>query len=166
MTEHVQDAKSIEALRRIIKEGYVDDRRRWYERNRHSPRRWFRGVGIAIIVSSISIPFLVAAEGDLQRWGAPIAALSVAILTALNMFFAWQKTWEKRVRVWLTIEGLIAIWEAEMTTAERQTDPKERFGTALQATLELIEATRKLEVEEAATLSAKFELPTRSTDSK
>ena len=82
------------------------------------------------------------------------------------MFFAWQKTWEKRVRVWLTIKWLIAIWEAKMTKAERHTDPEKRFGTALQATLELVEATKKLEVEEAAALSAKFELPNRSTDEK
>ncbi len=53
-----------------------------------------------------------------------------------------------------------------MTKAERQTDPEKRFGTALQATLELVEATKKLEVEEAAALSAKFELPNRSTDEK
>jgi hypothetical protein len=165
-TVHLQGAKCIEDLKLIVKEHVIDNRCQWYKRHRHIPWLLFRGIGIAIIVLSISIPFLVSKEGKLESWGAPIAALSVAILTSLNTFFAWQKSWEKRVRVWLTIDSFIAIWKTKIAEAKGKESAEDGFQVALEATQELINKTTRLEVEEAAALSAKFELKNTSSGKK
>ena len=142
-----------------IKKKYVDKTWAWYRDHSSWPRITFRMAGMTVIVSSLSIPFLAAAGGDWLKLWVPAASLIIAIVTALNAFFAWQKTWEKRITIQLTLEGLIAAWETKIAAARRTNDTDEGYETALQATQDLIENTRSLTVSETANFFADIKFP-------
>ena len=149
---------SIDELREI-KKTYIDKTWIWYRDHSSWPRIVFRLAGVAVIVLSLTIPFLAAAKGDWLEVGVPAASLSIAILSALNAFFGWQKTWEKRITAQLTLEGLMATWETKIAAARRSENPKEGYENALQATQELIESTRSLTVAETATFFTNIKFP-------
>ena len=157
MTLEARD-ESFEKFREI-KEKYVDQTRIWYERNWKMPWLLFRGTGICVIVLSLSIPFLTAAGDLVPFWSVSVSALGIAVLTALNTFFAWQATWEKRIRLWRTLESLSATWEARVEAARAISDKEAARKKALDATLSLIEETGKLDVGEAEALFAKINFP-------
>ena len=142
-----------------IKKRYVDKTWIWYRDNSSWPRIVFRLAGITIIVLSLSIPFIVAIEGQWSKIGVSAAALLIAILSALNTFFAWQKTWEKRITIQLTLEGLMAAWETKIVAARRFENPKEGYETALQATQDLIENTKALTVSETTDFFTNIKFP-------
>lgn len=142
-----------------VKEEYVDATWRWYRDHSTWPRIVFRLVGVTVIVLSLGIPFLAAAGGGFQTLGVPIASLLIAITSALNAFFAWQKTWEKRITTQLTLEGLIAVWRTEMDAARRDPDGDKGYDEAKKATQRLVEKTRTLTVAETANWFTNFSFP-------
>ena len=142
-----------------IKQKYVDTTWNWYRDHSSWPRIVFRLAGIGVIVLSLSIPFLAAAEGDWLKYGVPAASLAIAILSALNAFFAWQKTWEKRISIKLTLEGLMAAWETEIAAARHAGSGEKGYEAALRATQDLIERTRQLTVAETATFFTDIKFP-------
>lgn len=162
----LQDVNDIKDLELIVEQYIVEDRCNWYKTHRYVPWLLFRAFGIATIVLSVSLPFLVNSSGIYKTHWAPVAALSVAALTSLNAFFAWHKSWEKRVRVWLTIHSFIAIWKTQIIEAKRHAKVKKGFQMAFRATQDLIEKTNELEIREAAELSAKFKLNDFSSGKK
>jgi len=83
----------------------------------------------------------------------------IAALTALNTFFGWQKTWEKRISIQLTLEGLVALWQTEIAAARLGADPAKSFEQALKATQELIEKTQALTVGETKAFFANIRFP-------
>lgn len=142
-----------------IKKKYVDKTWIWYRDHSSWPRIIFRLAGTTVIVLSLSIPFLAAAGGDWLRYWVPAVSTIIAILTALNAFFAWQKTWEKRITIQLSLEGLIAAWETKIAAARRTKNAEEGYKIALQATQDLIENTRSLTVSETANFFADIKFP-------
>mgnify|MGYP001815025722 FL=1 len=142
-----------------IKKRYVDKMWIWYRDNSSWPRIVFRLAGISIIVLSLSIPFIAATEGTWSKTGVSVAALLIAILSALNAFFAWQKMWEKRITIQLTLEGLMAVWETNIVAARRFENPEEGYKTALQATQDLIENTKALAVSETTDFFTNIKFP-------
>lgn len=90
-----------------IKEHYVDSLLSWYRTHTTWPRVIFRTAGTTVIVLSLAIPFLASAKGCYLEVGVPIASFVIALVSALNAFYSWQKTWEKRISAQLTIEGLL-----------------------------------------------------------
>jgi hypothetical protein len=148
---------SIDDLCRI-KADYVDDTLKRYQQHATWPRVVFRLVGMTVIVLSLGIPFLAAADGSWQTVGVPIASFLIAALTALNAFFNWQKTWEKRMSMQLTLEGLVANWETEIAAA-RLKEQGEGFDRALKATQELIARTQAMTVAETNAFFASIKFP-------
>lgn len=136
------DSNITELIR--IKTGYVDEQLHWFQKHKTLPRICFRVAGIVTIVFSLSIPFLAAAGGTFQTVGVPVFALVIAVLAALNSFFAWQATWEKRINGELTLKGLIAGWEVKMTDANHNSDSQRGYQKALDATEELVDAAHAL----------------------
>jgi hypothetical protein len=142
-----------------IKSRYVDAMLHWYRDHVTWPRVVFRLAGLMVIVLSLAIPFLAAANGKYLSVGVPIASFSIALITAMNSFFAWQKVWEKRISVCLTLEGLIAAWETEIAAAKRDSDPATSFDKALKATQDLIDKTRAMTVAETGAFFSTIKFP-------
>ena len=150
-----------------IKRDYVDKTYKWYKNNVSRPRYLFRGAGIAVIVLSLGIPFLAAAGGRLLEIGVPVASFMIAVLAGLNSFFAWQATWQKRVTIQLTLRGLMATWEIKIAAARRNENQEEGYRLALEATQDLVERTRSLDVGKTSVLFASIKFPEkRSGDSE
>ena len=149
---------SIDELREI-KKNYTDKTWEWYRDHTGWPRIVFRLAGVTVIVLSLTIPFLAAAKGEWLEIGVPIASLIIAILSSLNAFFAWQKTWEKRITIQLTLKGLMAAWETEITTARRSENLQEGYEIALRATQDIIENTRLLTVGETGAFFSSMKFP-------
>lgn len=141
------------------KSRYVDKTLKWYQGHATWPRLAFRSAGVIVIVLSLSIPFLAAASGQALSVGVPVASLLIAVLTALNGFFAWQKTWEKRISAQLTLEGLVALWETEISAARRLENSQEGYERALRATQELIDRTRSMTVAETGAFFSSIKFP-------
>ena len=142
-----------------IKSEYVDQTLNWYTSRTLWPRVVFRAVGTVVIVLSLGIPFLVAFKDTFWTWVLPVASFMIAALTALNTFFGWQKTWEKRISIQLTLEGLVALWQTEIAAARLGADPAKSFEQALKATQELIEKTQALTVGETKAFFANIRFP-------
>jgi hypothetical protein len=157
-TEKLIQANSIDDLIEI-KINYVDNMLKWYGDHVTWPRIIFSSAGITVIVLSLGLPFLSTLEGDLGKLWVKIASFMIAVLTALNSFFNWQKTWEKRVLLKLTLEGLVAQWEAEIIAANAVSDPKIGFERAFNATRELLEKTRATTATETGSFFAGIKFP-------
>jgi Protein of unknown function (DUF4231) len=142
-----------------IKSRYVDAMLKWYRDHVTWPRVVFRFAGLTVIVLSLAIPFLAAAKGDFLSVGVPIASFIIALITALNAFFAWQKVWEKRISICLTLEGLMAEWETEIAAAKRDSDPVTSFDKAFKATQDLIDKTRSMTVAETGAFFSTIKFP-------
>jgi hypothetical protein len=157
-TDKLIQANSIDDLCKI-KIHYVDNMLKWYGGHITWPRIIFRSAGIIVIVLSLGMPFLSTVKGELGQRLVLIASFMIAVLTALNSFFNWQKTWEKRVMFKLTLEGLVAQWEAEIIAATAASDPKSGFERACNATRELIEKTRATTATETGSFFAGIKFP-------
>lgn len=142
-----------------IKEQYVDSLLLWYRTHVTWPRVIFRTAGTVVIVLSLAIPFLASAKGTYLEVGVPIASFVIALLSALNAFYGWQKTWEKRISTQLALEGLIAIWETEIAAARREANVTEGYARALKATQGLIEKAKVLSVGETGSFFAAVKFP-------
>jgi len=142
-----------------IKARYVDQALAWYRSRTRWPRLVFRAVGSVLIVLSLSVPFLAAVEAPWGKYALQLASFMIAALTALNSFFGWQRTWEKRINAQLTLEGLIALWQTEIAAAKEHTDPSDGCQRALKATQELIEKTKSLTTAEAGEFFATIRFP-------
>ena len=157
-TDQLIQANSIDELSEI-KIHYVDNILKWYGDHVNYPRFMFRLAGILVIVLSLGLPILATFENKLGKYWVLIASTTIAILTALNSFFNWQKMWEKRVMLKLTLEGLVAKWEAEIIVAKAASDPKSGFERAFNATRELIEKTRATTATETGSFFAGIKFP-------
>jgi hypothetical protein len=142
-----------------IKSKYVDQALHWYRSRTLWPRLVFRTVGTLVIVLSLGIPFLAALETTFGKWPLQLASFLIAALTALNSFFGWQKTWEKRISMQLTLEGLVALWQMEIAAAMVDADPRKGFERALKVTQELVEKTQALTVAETSAFFANIRFP-------
>ena len=126
-----------------IKSDYVNQTLDWHTSRTLWPRLVFRAVGTLVNVVSLGIPFLVVFKDHFWTWVLPAASFMIAALTALNTFFGWQKLWEKRIDIQLTLEGLVALWQTEIAAARRGADPATGFERALKGLRNLSRRLRR-----------------------
>jgi hypothetical protein len=154
LSRHPDEPDGLAELVRI-KEEYVDANLNWYIRRATLPRVAFRLAGLLTIGLSVSLP-VIAIYASAAVTG---ASLAIAILTALNSFFAWQRTWEKRIRIRMELEGLIAHWQTEMAAARELGDHRQCFEQALTATQQLIARTKAVTTTETSAFFASIRFP-------
>ncbi len=149
---------------RKIKADYIDKTLRWYATRSACPRLAFRVSGVVIIVTSLALPFLAAwaahsPDNKIPKLSVPIASFIIAVVTGLNAFFGWQKSWEKRMTIQLTLEGAIALWQTKIDAAQNIADPAKAYETALEATQNLVKSTQALTIGETAEWFRQQKLP-------
>lgn len=142
-----------------IKASYVDETLKWYSSHSTWPRVVFRLSGLTTIVSSLALPFMAASKGFLLEFGVPIASVLIAVLTGLNSFFGWQRTWEKRKTAQLALEGMTALWETQMDAARNLPDAGKGYEAALAATQEILKLTQALTVNETVQWFTQVKFP-------
>jgi len=120
-TEALGDDKQqyFEGLRRQ-KEEYADSWLTFYNGRITLSRVLFRLTGTVVILGSVSLPYLAQTTTETNKVAISLVSLGVALLTALNAFFSWHLTWQKRVTVTVALKHYIACWEIDMLKAYRE----------------------------------------------
>jgi hypothetical protein len=131
----------LEELTRI-KDEFVMRQLHWYKVNARTPMFLFRVSGVIVILLSVSLPFLTTLEGLWKTIVLPVVSLLIAGLTGLNSFFRWESSWKGYRQTHLTLEYLLTMWELQIAEARCQVDAQKGIDIALQATEQLINATR------------------------
>lgn len=82
----------------------------WYEKHAKRSTIVFRSFGAAVIVLSVSVPFLGALGVD-DAWktaALSVVALAIAGLTGLSSFFQWQTQWQGFRQTQFALEHLLS----------------------------------------------------------
>src|SRR5262245_20537414 len=121
--------------------------RRWYATHTFWPRLWFRSVGTAIILLSVSLP-LVATQppSPYKDLAVSVIGVLVALVSGLTAFFRWDESWKANVGALMEIEHRQAVWELRILEARRASDAEQGIVLAVQATKDLLEEARRVDV--------------------
>lgn len=125
----------------------VGNGRRWYAAHTFWPRLLFRSVGTAIIVLSVSLP-LVATQPPSPHKDLAVSLIGIliALLSGLAAFFRWDESWKANISALMEIEHRQAVWELRILEARRAADGEQGVAQAVQATKDLLEEARKVDV--------------------
>lgn len=131
----------LEELTRI-KDEFVVRQLNWYKAHARTPMLLFRVSGVLVILLSVSLPFLTTLDGLWKTVVLPVISLLIAGLTGMNSFFRWEGAWKGYRQTRLTLEYLLTEWELQIAGARCQVDEQKAIEIALNATEQLISATR------------------------
>jgi hypothetical protein len=134
--------------------------RRWYAAHTFWPRLLFRSVGTAIILLSVSLP-LVATQQPSQYKDLAVSVIGilVALLSGLAAFFRWDETWKGNVGALMELDHRQAVWELRILEARRTADTEQGIVLALQATKDLLEEARLVDVANTQTFFQSVRVP-------
>ncbi len=143
-TTQQSSARFVEALNKLtaIKKEYVDRNLKWYRDRSWQPAILFRTVGAAVIVLSVSVPFLATLDDPWKTVVLPIVSLLIAGLTGLNSFFQWQGKWQKFLQARLSLEYFAQSWELHVLRARYETDEEKAVQIVFDATTKLLDDAR------------------------
>ena len=131
----------------------------WYRTHGQRPMLLFRAFGVAIILLSISVPFLGTLQGVWREVVLPIATLLIAALTGLNSFFQWQTQWQGFRQTQFALEHLLQKWEIEIIWAKNYPEVDKRVEMAMAATSELLDRAREATSNETRGFFEGMQLP-------
>lgn len=123
---------------------YID----WYRKRIPSRQKWFRGVGSAIVVITVSLPFIAFVFSS--SFGSSIVtntykdvplqfvAWVLAVLGALNAFLQLQPTWQGYTVAQSQLVSAWWEWEVSRDAAEVEPDQKNALSMATAAAVKLV----------------------------
>lgn len=144
------------------KKSYIDELRKWFWRWERLPCVLFFGSTTLIVIGSVSLPYLVNAGFQQRDTAITCVSLGVALLTSLNSLYAWQLSWQKRLRIATALDNLSALWELDMFKAEEEEPPKAK-ADAHAATASLFTKAYQLVAEENSELFQRIRPPDLSS---
>lgn len=77
-------------------------------------RRWFRYTGVAVILSSVTLPLLTTLSFTGKDFVVSALALGIAGLSSLRSFFHWDRSWRLFRQHEFAITAQLARWESAM----------------------------------------------------
>ena len=133
--------------------------RRYYLKRASRPKNAFRVSGVAVILLSLSIPFIAS----LQFTGKDILlsafAVLIAIVTSLGSFYKWEHTWRSYRQAESTLGHLLSLWDFRIIEATQETDTKKGMEKIIIATQQLLEAAHNVTSTETEEFFSKVEWP-------
>ena len=124
-----------------IKTKYVTPRIHWYETHTEWPRYIYRGVGIATVVLSVTLPALASAQFVHKEVVVSAISVVIAVLTGLSSFYHWERTWRGNSTAQMAIEQAVGKWELELKRAEFVVSQNDRVNHIIKATDDLLANT-------------------------
>lgn len=157
----LSDLPFIDLLAKLeeIKAVYADKTLGWYSKRVPIVRSLFRATGFLVILLSATATVLVNED---EQWTKPVLSVCTVLITALTAlaaFFQWQASWQKYIKIQLTIEYLIAIWQLDICKARQQGDNREGRRIAVNATQKLIDAVGNIVEAEAKYYFGNLNMP-------
>ena len=75
-----------------------------------------------------------------------LIGILIALLSGLAAFFRWDESWKANISALMEIEHRQAVWELRILEARRAADGEQGVAQAVQATKDLLEEARKVDV--------------------
>lgn len=96
------------------------------KKNSNRANKIFRLIGISLVFSSVSIPFLLNQVGYWKSIVLPIMSFLVTFLASINSFFDFKGTWGKSRQAQYFLRFEIILWEEEISKAQYECIGKEK----------------------------------------
>jgi len=123
------------------------------------PKMAFRVSGVAIILLSLSIPFIAALKFEGKDLLLSGLAVLIAIITSLGSFYKWEDTWRSYRQAETTLGRLLLLWDFNVIEARREADAGKGAEKIIAATQQLLESAHKVTSAETEEFFSKIEWP-------
>jgi len=111
----------------------------WYRKRAPWRRNAFRISGLMLLIVSVSLPFASAVfPKESTLWLLPALGYVVAIISALNAFFQWQRAWQSYRTAHLQLEAAWSDWQASRAEAVAESDGQKAFAAVTSAAHRLL----------------------------
>jgi hypothetical protein len=137
----------------------VVEARQYYEKRAQRPKRAFRVSGVAVILLSLSIPFIASLKFEGKDMLLSAFAVLIAIITSLGSFYKWEHTWRSYRQAESTLGHLLALWDFQIIEATQETETSKGAEKIIAATQQLLEAAHKVTSTETEEFFSKVEWP-------
>ena len=127
-----------------LKAKHFDSTIEWYQSHAKRPRLFFHLAGYAIIILSISIPFLTVYKFTGSELLLSVIALIVAALTGISSFAQWDSRWRSYKQAQFALESLDYSWNLRIIEIKRMNDPAEAQRAAIDATRKLFDNAKSV----------------------
>ena len=118
----------------------------WYKSKAPKHRLAFRGLGLIVLLLSVLLPVIVAAEEKIPKRKAVVIfiSLAIALSTGINSFYRFDSSWKGYITAQLQLEYERNIWEAEIAKASAMVDPTDQVKSATLSTENFINRTNDI----------------------
>ena len=133
--------------------------RQYYLKRAVRPKNAFRLSGVAIILLSLSIPFIASLQFAGKDMLLSAFAVLIAVITSLGSFYKWEQTWRSYRQAETALGHLLSLWEFSIVEATQETDITKGREKIIAATQQLLEAAHKVTSTETEEFFSKIEWP-------
>ena len=137
----------------------VIDARQYYEKRARRPRNAFRVSGVAVILLSLSIPFIASLQFPGKDILLSAFAVLIAIVTSLGSFYKWEHTWRSYRQAESALGHLLSLWDFRIIEATQETDIRKGMEKIIAATQLLLEEAHRVTSTETEEFFSKVEWP-------
>ncbi len=150
-------AALLEQLDPLVKN--VVDARDYYLKRAGRPKKAFRISGVAIILLSLSIPFIASLQFAGKDMLLSAFAVLIAILTSLGSFYKWEDTWRSHRQAETALGHLLLLWDFNIIEAKQEADTSKGAEKIIAATQQLLDSAHKVTSAETEEFFSKIEWP-------
>jgi len=137
----------------------VVEARQYYLKRAARPKNAVRISGVAIILLSLSIPFIASLQFAGKDMLLSAFAVLIAIITSLGSFYKWEETWRSYRQAESALGHLLSVWEFNIIEATQESDPSKGAEKIIAATQQLLEAAHNVTSTETEEFFSKIEWP-------
>lgn len=133
--------------------------RQYYEKRARRPKSAFRVSGVAVILLSLSIPFIASLQFPGKDILLSAFAVLIAVVTSLGSFYKWEQTWRSYRQAEAALGHLLSVWDFRVIEAAQEPEPRKGAEKVIAATQQLLEAAHKVTSAETEEFFSKVEWP-------
>ena len=137
----------------------VVEARHYYLKRANRPKNAFRVSGVAVILLSLSIPFIASLQFPGKDVLLSAFAVLIAIVTSLGSFYKWEHTWRSYRQAESALGHLLSLYDFRIIEAAQEADTQKGAEKIIVATQQLLEAAHKVTSTETEEFFSKVEWP-------
>ncbi len=137
----------------------VVEARQYYEKRAKWPKDAFHACGVAVILLSLSIPFIASVEFAGKDTLLSAFAVLIAIATSLNSFYKWEQTWRSYRQAESALGHLLSLWDFRVIKAMHEPDTAKAKEALITAAQQLLEEANKVTSAETEEFFSRVEWP-------
>jgi len=139
---------------------------KWYRDKAPAKRIWFRAFGLVTLVTSISLPFVIAFVPEASKaLVASFLAWIIALAGGINGFFQFNKSWQNYIETHFKLEKLLMEWELSISALLGKSDD-ESLIKAQELTAALVTGARAAITDETKSYFEEVKFPNLNIETK